>query len=253
MKRLLVFVLLMMVISIPQVSLAQTGDVCSPVAMQTRINLAITQYESTSPTANTTADALATLSTLQATVNTIVDECQGAVEAEERAALETLYSDLQTGGYIIYVRHTHTDRSNTDTDLSQCETQRNLSDLGRDQAREIYGHYTVVDIPVSRLISTEYCRTHETAILAFGQPEIITRADLTVELVDLFGMQPESGTNWVIVAHIGTLDGAVGLPTTFEEGDALVYRPTENGEFEFYARIALNNWAILAEIASEAD
>ena len=131
--------------------------------------------------------------------------------------------------------------------------QRNLSDLGRDQARAIHAEYVVVDIPVSRLISTEYCRTHETAVLAFGQPEIITRVDLTAQLVELLGMQPESGTNWIIVAHIGTLEGAVGLPTTFEEGDSLIYRPTGDGEFEFHARIGLNDWSLLAEIATAAE
>ena len=122
MKRLLLFLVLLTFIGVPQVSLAQTDDTCSPEAVQIRVNLAITQYQATSPSDASSADALATLNNLQSTLDTLEAECQNAIEAEQRAELTSIYNDLQEGGYIIYVRHTHTDRSNGDSDLSQCET-----------------------------------------------------------------------------------------------------------------------------------
>ena len=47
---------------------------------------------------------------------------------------------LKQGGYVIYMRHPHTDKSKKDTDkknLENCATQRNLSDKGRQVARDI--------------------------------------------------------------------------------------------------------------------
>ena len=106
----------------------------------------------------------------------------------------------------------------------------------------------ILDLPISRLISTQYCRTLETAVLAFGVPELILRTDLSNSLTDYLAAEPEAGTNVMIVAHIGTIRNAIGLDDTFEEGDSLVYRPDGNGGFDYIGRIGLYDWPILAQL-----
>ena len=95
-----------------------------------------------------------------------------------------LLENLWNGGYILYVRHTHTDRSRGDTDLTSCDGQRILSEQGREEALMIRPYFAQLQIPVDRLYSTEYCRVRETAVLAFGVPDIIIREEL-------FDMMPE--------------------------------------------------------------
>jgi len=161
---------------------------------------------------------------------------------------------LSPGGYTVYVRHTHTDRIRGDTDLTDCNKQRLLSEQGREEARNIAESFQKLNFPVGRLISTEYCRTKETTELAFSKDadyEIITRADLAAQLSTLLGTPPASGTNTFIVAHIGTLEGATGIKTgrsvPFGEGDAIIFKPTVGGGYEIAGFIDVLAWPILVE------
>ena len=82
-----------------------------------------------------------------------------------------LVEALREGGYVVYLRHAVTDRSKEDDpvlDLDDCSTQRILSEDGRDQSRGIGGAFRKLAIPVGDVYSSEYCRTRETAELAFG-------------------------------------------------------------------------------------
>lgn len=159
---------------------------------------------------------------------------------------------LSPGGYTVYVRHTHTDRIRGDTDLTDCNKQRLLSEQGREEARNISEAFQQLDFPIGRLISTEYCRTKETTELAFGNDyEIITRADLFEQLATLLGTPPAAGTNTFIVAHIGTLEGATGIKTgrstPFGEGDAIIFKPTAGGGYEIAGFIDVLAWPILVD------
>jgi len=154
-----------------------------------------------------------------------------------------------------HVRHTHTDRIRGDTDLTDCNKQRLLSEQGREEARNISESFQQLEFPVGRLISTEYCRTKETTELAFGDDyEIITRADLAAQLTTLLGTPPAAGTNTFIVAHIGTLEGATGIKTgrstPFGEGDAIIFKPTAGGGYEIAGFIDVLAWPILVEANS---
>lgn len=181
----------------------------------------------------------------------IATRCQpSASETTPPDQLATLLEQLHQGGYIIYVRHTHTDRSRQDSDVSfgNCEAQRVLSEQGRDEARMMRHYYDRLDLPISTLVSTQYCRTVETAVLAFGVPRLVLRSTLFEQFTEVLSAEPPAGTNTIIVAHIGTIRNNIGLDATFEEGDSLVYRPLGAGEFEFIGRIALYDWPVLAEL-----
>ena len=169
-------------------------------------------------------------------------------EAFTEGAAATLDMLKEGGGYNVYIRHTHTDRSQSDSALSSCDTQRNLSEQGQNEAREIGEVYKQLEPPVSRLISTEYCRTKETAELAFGEPEIILRSNLRASLETLLSAPPVTGTNVFIVAHIGMLERATGLDVgtdvLFNEGDSLIFRPSPKGT----SYITLMDWPKLLEV-----
>jgi phosphohistidine phosphatase SixA len=51
--------------------------------------------------------------------------------------------------------------------LNECATQRNLSDEGRAQARRIGEAFRAQRINVTRVLTSQWCRTRETAQLAF--------------------------------------------------------------------------------------
>ena len=61
---------------------------------------------------------------------------------------KTLIAALRQGGYVIYFRHAATDMTQTDSDLSRCETQRNLNAQGRADARVIGAAFQTLGIPV---------------------------------------------------------------------------------------------------------
>ena len=82
---------------------------------------------------------------------------------------ERLVSALRGGGYVIYFRHTVTDWAQDDelpVDLSDCATQRNLSDAGRTQASAIGEAFQRLDVPIGSVLSSPFCRTLDTARLA---------------------------------------------------------------------------------------
>lgn len=54
--------------------------------------------------------------------------------------------------------------------LDDCATQRNLDEVGRDQARRIGQAFRERGIRVGRVLSSRWCRARDTARLAFGEP-----------------------------------------------------------------------------------
>ncbi len=149
----------------------------------------------------------------------------------------SLLEALQEGGFVIYVRHGATDTAyDQNVDLTDCATQRNLSETGREQAKEIGAGFTALGIPVGEVRSSEFCRAAETAKLAFGKdmpdpmltplPED-TSAEQEAKaeaLRELLSTPPEAGTNTVIVAHQHNIDP---LGIDLDEGEAAVFLPVE--------------------------
>jgi hypothetical protein len=83
-----------------------------------------------------------------------------------------LIDALRRGGCVIYFRHAATNPEQADTidpRLGRCEAQRNLSPDGRRMAAEIGGAFKTLRIPVGKVVSSPYCRTVDTAMLAFGR------------------------------------------------------------------------------------
>lgn len=169
-----------------------------------------------------------------------------------------LLAALRAGGLILYFRHADTDFKQKDVrpvDLADCTQQRNLTDKGREHARNIGAAVRALAIPISSVVASPMCRTVETAELAFGPAErsLAVRdagpappgtPDRYAALRVLLSTPPSPG-NAVIVGHaypIYTLIGGQYL----DEGEAAVVRPQGAG-FEVVARVGLKEWRGLAQ------
>jgi len=174
--------------------------------------------------------------------------------AEEMAPAEAV-ALLRGGGYILYFRHVATDFSQNDakmTSFEDCATQRNLTDKGRADARAIGAAIRELGIPIGKVRASPFCRTIETADLAFGraEPAAAVRGgppqpenpDRYAALRRLLASPPARGTNDVIVSH-GNPFHAVAGPPYLAEGEAAVVQPTGTG-FRVITRIKGDEWAI---------
>lgn len=160
---------------------------------------------------------------------------------------------LQAGGYVVTFRHAATDQGLDMTDdLSDCSRQRNLNAEGRRQSRQIGRAFERLDIPVGTVMASPFCRTRDTARLAFGEVQP-TRALLSVEFFDsvregrrkglrrLLRKEPEAGTNTVLVTHGSALLDATGREP--EEGDALVVEPGRGKRgYAVVATVPVDDW-----------
>lgn len=190
------------------------------------------------------------------------------------AATPTLLTDLalvealRNGGYNIYFRHASTDWSQSDNlrqagDWLKCEpTQmRQLSDAGRADAVAIGDAIRKLDIPVSEVLASPYCRTVETARL-MGLGEVTTttevmnlraaeyfsgRAAIVATARALLSTAPGPGTNRVIVAHGNVAQASTPVYPT--EGEGVVFRPDDEGSFYLVGRINPADWSRLLNLA----
>ena len=88
-------------------------------------------------------------------------------------ASDKVIDSLKEGGKLIFIRHAlapgNGDPENFD--INNCETQRNLSQSGRLQSKKIGNFFKENDIPIKLVISSEWCRCKETALIAFKNYE----------------------------------------------------------------------------------
>lgn len=188
--------------------------------------------------------------------------CGGAVaepSPERELGPVQLVQALQEGGLVVYLRHAATDRSKDDAgllELDDCSTQRNLNDAGRRQARTIGRAFRELEIPVGEVRASEYCRTRETAELAFGRAEL--EPDLTGfpgegdpgydgrvrATKELLAAAPEEG-NTVLVAHVKNLEAAAAI--SVEEGELAVFEPRGEDGFDLLGRVPASAWPQLVE------
>lgn len=161
---------------------------------------------------------------------------------------------LRGGGNVIYIRHAATpNTADLDkTNLDNCATQRNLSEEGRAQARGIGEAFRRLNIPVGEVLASPYCRTMDTARLAFGRveksmdlfslgqpehPDDRARAEL---LRKRLGTPPARGVNTILVSHGSPLDSVAR--EFLREGEAAIARPTGDGAFRIVARVQAEQW-----------
>ena len=169
---------------------------------------------------------------------------------------QDLIPKLQDGGYVLFIRHFHTNPDEADTDplnLENVKAQRKLSDEGRKQATALGDVFRTLKIPVDRVITSKFFRAYETGqLLRVGDviPSIdVSEGGLVVSprenqrrakvLRRLLAEVPPSGKNRVIVSHRPNIQDAAGKEFgDTGEGEVLVFKPHPDGTFELVARVA---------------
>src|SRR3954468_13500500 len=168
-----------------------------------------------------------------------------------------LVDEVRQSGFVLYVRHASTDFSKDDTRMASfedCANQRPLTDKGRDEARAVAGQIKRLRIPVDKVYASPFCRTVETAMLAFGKAEKMqevrggpVRSDDPKRYDALRGLlaaAPASGTNNVISSHGNPFYAVFGAPY-LAEGELAVVRPDGKDGFTLAGRIRLEEWPAL--------
>jgi phosphohistidine phosphatase SixA len=169
-----------------------------------------------------------------------------------------LLAALRGGGYILYFRHAATDFGQNDdqmTGYEACDTQRNLTDAGRADARAIGAALRELRIPIGAVLASPYCRTMETARLMFGratatpavrggpaQPDSPARY---AALRELLATRVPPGSNLVITSHGNPYRAVVG-GDYLAEGEAAVIEPLDAAGFRVVARVRKDGWKDLA-------
>lgn len=176
---------------------------------------------------------------------------------EVPASRETL-ERLRQGGYVLYMRHGYTDNSRGDQeekiDLSNCATQRVLSDAGRKLMRSVGQSVKTAGIPIGEIVVSPMCRTRESAELAFHRPYTenlllmywtrmspAEKQPRLEELKRLLSAPVTRGTNRLLLAHAPNMQDLMGFFVK-PEGSILVFSPKGAGAFEYAASIHPGMW-----------
>jgi broad specificity phosphatase PhoE len=198
----------------------------------------------------------------------------GGRAAAQSLSDEALVEALRGGGYTIYFRPAASDWGQSDQieaagDWASCESEqmRQLSDIGRASARRIGEAIRALDIPVGKVLSSEYCRASETARLLDVGPVETTRDIMNMRAAQHVGGReavirraqgvlsepPPSGTNVIIVGHGNLMRAATGAYT--DEGGSVIYAPRPESEhgFELVAQLAPEGWTQLADRLGGSD
>lgn len=164
-----------------------------------------------------------------------------------------LSNALRHGGYILYFRHTATDFSENDEQMSgfeDCARQRNLTDAGRADARAIGAAIRSLNIPIGEVLASPFCRTRETAELIFGRATVSpavrggpasAEAGRYGDLKALLARPVPGNVNLAIAGHGNPFVAVAGAPY-LAEGEAAVIEPRGNAGFGVVARIRKDGW-----------
>lgn len=184
-----------------------------------------------------------------------------------------LLQALRQGGHVVYIRHTQTNWEEKDERdrpnwWRHCgEGHRDLNDAGRQDARFIGDAIRTLEVPVGKVLASEYCRATETAKLIFGEDNVATEFDVTgvgafmtvdpenggPRLIEATRRRlaevPEPGENIFLVSHIHKEPGPVAEKVFSEivEGEAAVFQPDGKGAYTLVGRLKIEDWAALLE------
>ena len=169
--------------------------------------------------------------------------------ATAAAADEAVWSLLRGGGQVLLIRHATTTPGVGDPPgfrPDDCATQRNLSGEGRAEARRMGLALREHNVPIGELLSSPWCRCHETARLAFGR-----EAANWTALGNLFG-RPEAADaqvremrtriggyrgkgNLVLISHGSTALALTGVSP--QPAEVIVLTPKGGEQFQVAGRI----------------
>ena len=128
---------------------------------------------------------------------------------------ENLINELEEGGKLIFIRHAIAPGGGDpeNFDINECDTQRNLDKNGKTQAIKIGNYLSRNKILIDKVISSEWCRCKETALLAFKKFEtksflnsfysskFVKNKDQQMKELKMYNKKWKSKKNLVLVTH----------------------------------------------------
>ena len=173
----------------------------------------------------------------------------GAVLAIETDR-ERVWALLARPGHVVLMRHAEAPGTGDPANfrLGDCATQRNLGERGRDQARRLGEEFRRRAIPVALVLTSQWCRTRETAELMaigpvedeptalnsfFGRPG--ERNAATAALRRRLAALPGEAGTVVMVTHQVNITALTGVfPAS---GETVVLKRDEAGGFSTVGRL----------------
>ena len=198
---------------------------------------------------------LSPLRTLIVLIGVMILNVNQVVFAETKSVAQ-LVSALQSGGHIIYMRHSITEHAleNKVTEvLGDCSQQRNLSAEGRALATIIGNAMTQLAIPIGQVYSSPYCRAKDTADLTFKQFDVVSdlafsfrkgeheSRQLGEKLRAMMLKTTLTADNTVFVGHTSNLRDGLGIWPK-PEGVWVIFKKTEQG-INYLGMIRPLEWA----------
>ena len=171
---------------------------------------------------------------------------------------------LRKGGYVVVFRHgATTDQTKVDSmSRPNVSGERQLNQLGREQAKSIGESMHKLKIPVGQVLTSQLQRAADTGKL-LGYGEITTTLDLTESgaalspeennrraqaLRKLISTRPPADSNLVLVSHKPNIINAFGNDwQDIHEGEASVFEPDGNGGYRLIVRIQAGDWSKLVQ------
>jgi hypothetical protein len=182
------------------------------------------------------------------------------------ADLDGLVSSLKDGGYVIVFRHGATDDSQKDVypfKFDDMSAQRQLSEKGRDLARELGAALRKLGVPIGEIYTSRLNRAVESGKLLGGK-DVSPVDELTDSgagsasamanpdgknakagraVRDLVNAAPKPGVNNLAVTHKTNVADAFGKEfSDIREGEALVYKTSSSGPAALIVRVQANEW-----------
>jgi phosphohistidine phosphatase SixA len=175
-------------------------------------------------------------------------------------------SALKQGGYVIVFRHGATDDGQKDIyplNFDDMKAQRQLSEKGRDMARQIGTAIKKLGIPIGEVYTSRLNRAIETGKLLSDKDakpvDALTdsgagsasamanpgggNAKAGLALRELVNAAPKAGTNTLMVTHKTNIADAFGKEASdVQEGEAFVYRSSGSAAAAFVTRVKPAFW-----------
>jgi phosphohistidine phosphatase SixA len=181
-----------------------------------------------------------------------------------QSSMRDVLEDMRKGGYVVVIRHGRTNESAemkdaSPLDLSSCEGQLMLNEVGKRQAQAIGEAFKKAEVPIGQVIASTYCRAMETGRIAFGKAEpsdaLLLEAFVPAPgtpvpppwpqrvetMKELIAAVPPAGTNTILITHFPNVNAALGVQIGF--GDAAIIKPDRHGGAAIVARIIAKEWA----------
>ena len=177
----------------------------------------------------------------------------------------TLVAALREGGHVVVMRHASSLDGRPEKsaiDLENPARERELDDAGQSFARVLGETLRTLRIPFGEVFTSPSYRARQTVrLVGLAHPQSVIELDESPEGLQANTIEcaawlhatttryPALGSNTLVVTHTPNLvDAFAELGSMLAPGEALIFRPTQQGGADLVAHIKIGDWKHLASI-----